>query len=360
MGRSRATTYSMGTSSPSGAALLRARSSAASDGSTPTMRAPRDARRADGPGSRCGSPDARSCAFAREQELERQLAEKREVARDDEGLHHRRVRRRRASPWGTPLKRAINPAASKAMPFPRRPRGRFSRAGGPNAQIPRGNLARCSPSLVGRAADGPRRRCPRGLSAPAVAADRASRLRRRWHRVRTAAAGPALASPCPPGTLPDNGVCVPVPSEAAGGEALAADKNAHRERAGHGASTIRSRAVRSGPATTAAIACRCRRLPGQNLVVSGYDLDRPDREQRRGAQLKAIGHGGIDIAAEARHRGAPGRPRAPGGRRGGAVRGRGVRQLRGDSPHRTRRRAAARVRRRVRASRRARAGPTPG
>jgi murein DD-endopeptidase MepM/ murein hydrolase activator NlpD len=29
--------------------------------------------------------------------------------------------------------------------------------------------------------------------------------------------------------------------------------------------------------------------------VSGYDLDRPDAEQRRGRTLRAVGHGGVDL-----------------------------------------------------------------
>jgi murein DD-endopeptidase MepM/ murein hydrolase activator NlpD len=37
-------------------------------------------------------------------------------------------------------------------------------------------------------------------------------------------------------------------------------------------------------------------LPDQSFVTSGYDLDRPDAEQRRGSELKAVGHGGVDLA----------------------------------------------------------------
>jgi len=37
-------------------------------------------------------------------------------------------------------------------------------------------------------------------------------------------------------------------------------------------------------------------LAQQSFVTSGYDLDLPDEEQRRGAELKAVGHGGIDLA----------------------------------------------------------------
>jgi murein DD-endopeptidase MepM/ murein hydrolase activator NlpD len=37
-------------------------------------------------------------------------------------------------------------------------------------------------------------------------------------------------------------------------------------------------------------------LAQQSFVTSGYDLDQPDEEQRRGAEMKAVGHGGIDLA----------------------------------------------------------------
>jgi murein DD-endopeptidase MepM/ murein hydrolase activator NlpD len=39
-----------------------------------------------------------------------------------------------------------------------------------------------------------------------------------------------------------------------------------------------------------------------SIVASGYDLDRPDAQQRRGTSLSAVGHGGVDILRE---RGAP-------------------------------------------------------
>ena len=41
-----------------------------------------------------------------------------------------------------------------------------------------------------------------------------------------------LPSLCPPGTLPDANVCIPVPSETAGGEALDPQAGAHRDRSG--------------------------------------------------------------------------------------------------------------------------------
>jgi murein DD-endopeptidase MepM/ murein hydrolase activator NlpD len=34
---------------------------------------------------------------------------------------------------------------------------------------------------------------------------------------------------------------------------------------------------------------------GGHTVTSGYDLDRPDEFQRRGASLRAVGHGGVDL-----------------------------------------------------------------
>jgi murein DD-endopeptidase MepM/ murein hydrolase activator NlpD len=37
-------------------------------------------------------------------------------------------------------------------------------------------------------------------------------------------------------------------------------------------------------------------IPGQSFVLSGYDLHLPDSSQRRGPELSAVGHGGIDIA----------------------------------------------------------------
>jgi len=36
-------------------------------------------------------------------------------------------------------------------------------------------------------------------------------------------------------------------------------------------------------------------LPGGKHVVSGYDLDRPDPQQRRGRTLSHVGHGGVDL-----------------------------------------------------------------
>ncbi len=111
----------------------------------------------------------------------------------------------------------------------------------------------------------------------------------------------ALASPCPPGTLPDEGVCIPVPARGQGGRggvALQAEKNSHRERSGRWRVYDQIPRRPERPADYRRYHLPVEPLPGQSFVASGYDLDRPDAEQRRGAELHAVGHGGIDIAAK--------------------------------------------------------------
>jgi murein DD-endopeptidase MepM/ murein hydrolase activator NlpD len=38
--------------------------------------------------------------------------------------------------------------------------------------------------------------------------------------------------------------------------------------------------------------------PGTRLTMSGYDLDLPDKDQRRGRRFSHVGHGGIDLPGE--------------------------------------------------------------
>lgn len=105
----------------------------------------------------------------------------------------------------------------------------------------------------------------------------------------------AFRSACPEGTLPDQGVCIPVPRAAEGAAELIAEQNAHRDKSG--ALRVYDQIPRrpERPSDYRKYRWPVAPLPGQNLVVSGYDLDRPDVQQRRGTHIKAVGHGGIDL-----------------------------------------------------------------
>ncbi len=113
-----------------------------------------------------------------------------------------------------------------------------------------------------------------------------------------AAAEHALAEAgCPTGTLPDGNACVRLPTDDDGEFPGAAElPNAHRERSGRWAQYAQIPRRPDRPESydlyTYPIPPG---LPGGHYVVSGYDLDRPDAEQRRGRTLRAIGHGGVDL-----------------------------------------------------------------
>lgn len=111
-----------------------------------------------------------------------------------------------------------------------------------------------------------------------------------------ASARDMLPSLCPPGTLPDNGVCVPVPQGQPGGEALAAEKNGHHTLSGRWRVYDQIPRRPDRPADYRRYRYPVKPEPGQSLIMSGYDLDRPDAEQRRGRDMRAVGHGGIDLA----------------------------------------------------------------
>lgn len=107
----------------------------------------------------------------------------------------------------------------------------------------------------------------------------------------------ALSAACPPGTLPDQGACIPVPLGATfGGAELAEERNQHRDRQGRYQEYDHIPKLPERPADYRAYRLPVPALPHQSFVTSGYDLDRPDAEQRRGAAFHAVGHGGIDIA----------------------------------------------------------------
>lgn len=110
-------------------------------------------------------------------------------------------------------------------------------------------------------------------------------------------ASSASAPSCPPRTLPDGGVCVPVPDGSReGGQALAEQRAQHHDREGRLRVYDQIPRRPERPADYRKYQLPVPALPQQSFVTSGYDLDLPDDEQRRGAEMKAVGHGGVDVA----------------------------------------------------------------
>lgn len=112
----------------------------------------------------------------------------------------------------------------------------------------------------------------------------------------SAAIGPR--APCPAGSLPDQSACIPVPLRPqTEGDLPEIETNQHHDRLG------RLREYEHIPRRPEKPAdYRLYRFPvepskKQSLASSGYDLDRPDGEQRRGNRLKTVGHAGIDLSA---------------------------------------------------------------
>ena len=103
-------------------------------------------------------------------------------------------------------------------------------------------------------------------------------------------------APCPRGTLPDANVCIPVPDPEAGGQVLTEAQNEHHDRSGR--LRVYDQIPRSPDRPKDFLKYRLPiPVPANHAFVgSGYDLDRPDAEQRRGPELSAVGHGGVDLA----------------------------------------------------------------
>lgn len=111
------------------------------------------------------------------------------------------------------------------------------------------------------------------------------------------ATDPELAAQCPAGTLPDADVCIPVPrTDGPGQDPLVAEQNRHRDRSGNWVIYDQIPRRPERPADYTRYRYPIQPLKGQSLVSSGYDLHLHDGDQRRGAELKAVGHGGIDLA----------------------------------------------------------------
>lgn len=104
---------------------------------------------------------------------------------------------------------------------------------------------------------------------------------------------------CPPGTLPDGDACVPFRrGDVEEGKALSTERNVHTDRRGRQLSYEQIPRQTDRPAAYEAYLYPIPTSPDEKLVVSGYDLDRHDQDQRRGAHLSAVGHGGVDVVAK--------------------------------------------------------------
>jgi murein DD-endopeptidase MepM/ murein hydrolase activator NlpD len=101
-----------------------------------------------------------------------------------------------------------------------------------------------------------------------------------------------LSPLCPEGSLPDGDICVHLPSLDYGPEAES-DVNGHHDRRGQWVvyDEIPRRPERPADYDAYQYPVPC----AKGCVVSGYDLDRPDEQQRRGRRLRHVGHGAVDL-----------------------------------------------------------------
>jgi murein DD-endopeptidase MepM/ murein hydrolase activator NlpD len=100
---------------------------------------------------------------------------------------------------------------------------------------------------------------------------------------------------CPRGTAPDGEACVHL-TAAEDGPVAESHANSHRERSGRWATYEQIPRLPERPADYDVYRYPIPPgLPGGHYVVSGYDLDQPDAKQRRGATLKHVGHGAVDL-----------------------------------------------------------------
>jgi murein DD-endopeptidase MepM/ murein hydrolase activator NlpD len=100
---------------------------------------------------------------------------------------------------------------------------------------------------------------------------------------------------CPPGTAPDHDACIHLTSSS-DGPIAESQTNAHRERSGRWTTYEQIPRLPERPPEYEAYRYPIPPgLPNGRYVVSGYDLDQPDAKQRRGATLKHVGHGAVDL-----------------------------------------------------------------
>jgi murein DD-endopeptidase MepM/ murein hydrolase activator NlpD len=107
------------------------------------------------------------------------------------------------------------------------------------------------------------------------------------------APGAIAAALCPPRTLPDGNACVRLPEDAPEVPEAESVANGHHDKRGHWMTydEIPRRPERPSDYDAYRYPVPCDR----NCVVSGFDLDRPDDEQRRGPRLSHVGHGAVDL-----------------------------------------------------------------
>ncbi len=106
---------------------------------------------------------------------------------------------------------------------------------------------------------------------------------------------PLVDETCPNGTAPDGNACVHLLATDDGAIAEA-HTNTHRERSGRWATYEQIARLPDRPVDYDAYRYPIPPgLAGGHYVVSGYDLDLPDDKQRRGATLKHVGHGAVDL-----------------------------------------------------------------
>lgn len=106
-----------------------------------------------------------------------------------------------------------------------------------------------------------------------------------------------LSAVCPAGTLPDFDQCIPIPEvfESGSGAGLSGERNVHRDRSGRWTFYEQIPKLPERPADYDSYRYPVPPPESGHFAVSGYDLDRPDNEQRRGARLSHVGHGAVDL-----------------------------------------------------------------
>ena len=114
--------------------------------------------------------------------------------------------------------------------------------------------------------------------------------------VPSAAARDELSAVCPPLSLPDREACVSFRGVESEARELAMQSASHHDR--HGNLTVYDQIPRTPDRPESYDAYRYPIPVGEHAHVSGFDLDKPDVDQRRGASLSAVGHGGVDLLAK--------------------------------------------------------------